>query len=168
MRGLAKATAVVLACLGALGFVAASSGNASVSAAAATTAKQKIAITEKLSPGAKVGTFKLIPLGAGPLKADSGTFTFSAKLLRTVVRNGKKIMFYRGVDNLKGKQGTFRIPGTSAVTSARGGYFVGVGTWSFRNGTGVYAGVSGGGSSKAVAAPNGLGTGRYDGYVTKS
>jgi hypothetical protein len=167
MRGLTKASVVVFACLAAAVLVA-SSGSASVGTVSATTAKQKIKIEQKSSPGSKVSTFRLIPLTAGPLAADSGTFTSSAKLQRTVVRNGKKVWFYSGFDNLKGKHGTMRISGLSAVTTARGGYYVGVGTWKIRTGTGAYAGVSGGGSAKAVAAPSGAAQGRYTGYVTKS
>jgi hypothetical protein len=168
MRGLPKAIAVLFACLAAAVLLTASSGSASVGAVAATTAKQKISIEEKSSPGSKIGTFKLTPLTAGPLVADSGTFTSSAKLQRTVVRNGKKVWFYSGFDNLKGKHGTMRISGLSAVTTARGGYYVAVGTWKIRAGTGAYAGVSGGGSAKAVAAPSGAAQGRYVGYITKS
>jgi hypothetical protein len=168
MRGPTKTIAAVVACLVAMGLVAASSGSASVRGAEVTTAKQKIAIEEKSAAGSKISTFKLIPLTAGPLAADSGTFTSSAKLQRTVVRNGKKVYFYSGVDNLKGKHGTIRISSLSAITTAPGGYYVGVGTWKVRAGTGAYTGVSGGGSAKAVAAPSGSASGRYTGYVTKS
>jgi hypothetical protein len=168
IRGLTKAKALVFACLAAAVLLATSSGSASVGGVTATTAKQKIAIEEKSAAGSKISTFKLIPLSAGPLAADSGTFTSSAKLLRTVIRNGKKVWFYSGFDNLKGKHGTMRISGLSAVTTARGGYYVGVGTWKIRAGTGAYAGVSGGGDAKAVAAPGGAASGHYTGYITKS
>ena len=136
----------------------------SITAAAAPTAKQRIAIEER---GDRNGTFKLIPLTPGPLKADAGTWMFLGDTqLPTVIRNGQQVTRYRGSDGFKGKYGTFRLSVVSFVVDAGGGFQAGTQTWSFRSGTGAYSGLGGGGAGAFVATPHGGGGDRFEGYVT--
>jgi hypothetical protein len=134
-------------------------------AGAAVQAKQRIAIEER--GGESAGTFVLIPLTPGLLKADSGTWMFTgATQLPTVIRNGQQVTRYRGGDAFTGKHGSFRLPVMSFVVNAGGGYQVGTQIWSFRNGTGVYAGMRGGGAGAFVAPPSGRGGDRFEGYLS--
>ena len=151
------------AVLGALALVSAS---APVGQARALAQKQRIAIEERITLDAQSGTFRLIPLTAGPLKPDSGTFTYTARQLPAVIRNGQRTARYEGTDALTGKRGTLRIPNTTAVSDAGGGYSIGIGTWSLRRGTSTYAGVGGSGRVAVAGTPSGLIITRYEGYVS--
>jgi hypothetical protein len=128
---------------------------------------QRVAIEER--GGANGGTFKLIPLTPGPIKADSGTWMFlGATQKPTVILKGQTVKRFKGTDQFTGKGGTFRIPSVSSVLDAGGGFAVGTQTWSFSSGTGAYAGVSGGGAGAFVVTPSGRGGGdRFEGYVSK-
>jgi hypothetical protein len=128
------------------------------------TKRQRIAIEEN---GDRSGTFKLIPLTPGPVKADSGAWTFAgATQSSSVIRNGQALTRFKGADQFKGRNGTFRIPTVSLVMDAGGGFAAGTQTWSLRNGTGAYAGVRGGGAGVFVSTPRGGGSDRFEGYVT--
>ena len=116
--------------------------------------------------GASGGTFRLIPLTPGPLKEDSGTFTFSATQRPTVIRDGQTVTTYKGVDMLKGKLGTLRIPGVNTSLDAGGGFQAGTSTWSVADGTGAYADLRGGGRGAVVGTPKGIVLGRNEGYVS--
>ena len=138
----------------------------SAGAAGPVVKKQRIAIEERSSVGASSGTFTLIPLTPGPVKADSGTFTFSATEKPTVIRDGQRVTTYVGVDQLRGKHGTLRIPNVTSATDAASGYSAGTVTWSLSRGTGVYSGLSGGGRGAGVLTPQGAISTRYEGYVS--
>jgi hypothetical protein len=142
------------------------SASASVGQARTLAKKQRIAIEERITLGAQSGTFRLIPLTPGPLKADSGTLTYTAQQLPVVIRDGQRTARYKGIDALAGKRGTLRIPNTTASTDAGGGYSAGTGTWSFGRGTGIYTGLSGRGRVSVAATPSGLIVTRYEGYVS--
>jgi hypothetical protein len=139
-----------------------------VSAGAAEQAvkKQRIAIEERGADGSTSGTFTLIPLTSGPVKADSGTFTFSATHQATAIRGGQSVTTYQGADRLKGKHGTLRVPNVTKATDAGGGYNAGTATWSLETGTGSYAGLHGGGRGTVVGTPQGSILTRYEGYVS--
>ena len=89
----------------------------SAGAAAPTAQKQRIAIEEKVTTTALAGsgTFTLTPLTPGPIAADSGTFTYTGGSQGQVLRNGQTVTRYSGVDVLKGKHGTLRIPNSTAA-----------------------------------------------------
>ena len=142
------------------------SASVSVGSARALANKQRIAIEEKSTLGTHGGTFRLIPLTPGPVKADSGTFTYTAQPLPTAIRNGQRVARYTGTDTLTGKRGTLYISNTTASTDAGGGYSVGTGTWSVGGATGAYVGLNGRGRAAAVGTPGGLTISRYEGYVT--
>ena len=96
-----------------------------------------------------------------------GTFTFSATSKPTVMREGQSVTTYKGVDALKGKHGTLRIPNVTAATDAGGGYGAGTAKWSIGAGTGAYAGLQGGGRGTVAGTPETDLT-RYEGYVSTS
>ena len=154
---------------GALTVVAALTLSMLVSAGAAgsTSKKQRIAIEEKVTTTALAGsgTFTLTPLTPGPLKADSGTFTYTGGSQGQVLRNGQSVTRYSGVDVLKGKHGTLRIPNSTATVDAGGNYRVGTGTWSLSGGSGAYASLRGGGRGAVGGPPQGTVFTRYEGYV---
>ncbi len=141
----------------------------SAGAAGSTTKKQRIAIEEKVTNTALAGsgTFTLTPLTSGPITADSGTFTYTGGSQGQVLRNGQTVTRYSGVDVLKGKHGTLRIPNSTAAVDAGGSYRVGTGTWSISGGTGAYASLRGGGRGAVGGPPQGTVFTRYEGYVSK-
>ena len=156
---------------GALAVVAAVTPSVLISAGAAgsTPNKQRIAIEEKVTTTALAGsgTFTLTPLTPGPIAADSGTFTYTGGSQGQVLRNGQTVTRYSGVDVLKGKHGTLRIPNSTAAVDAGGSYRVGTGTWSISTGTGAHASLRGGGRGAVGGPPQGTVFTRYEGYVSK-
>ena len=163
MRQHTKAVAFVLA----LGLVV--STLISAGAAGSTPKKQRIAIEEKVTATslAGSGTFTLTPLTSGPITADSGTFMYTGGSQGQVLRSGQTVARYSGVDVLKGKHGTLRIPNTTATVDVGGSYRVGTGAWSISGGTGAYASLRGGGRSAVGGPPQGTVFTRYEGYVSK-
>lgn len=143
-----------------LGFTLASTG-----AAAKGMSKQRIAIEERAS-GNGTQTFALVPLTPGPLVADSGQVTFSGGFLSKGFQQGQFFRRYGGVETFNGKRGVLRVPNSITTTDAGHGFQAGVGTWSITDGTGVYAGLRGGGRQSAVGTPSGTGVTRYEGYVS--
>jgi hypothetical protein len=130
-------------------------------------AKQRIAIEEKATVEfGGSGTFKLIPLTGGPVKADAGTLTFTGAFRGIRIQGGQEVKTYAGVDTLKGKHGTLRIKATNTKTDSGFGYSGGVSTWSIAEGTGAYGGLTGGGRGTVVGTPSLTVIGRYEGYVT--
>jgi hypothetical protein len=125
---------------------------------------QRIAIEEK-STGSGNGTFRLIPLSAGSLKADSGRFTWTGGPSGSpTIRKGQLVTTYKGVDVLKGKHGTLRIPSVTFALDAGSGYGAGKQRWSIAGGTSAYAHLSGGGAGATVDTPRGVVFSRYEGY----
>ena len=131
--------------------------------------KQRIAIEGTFSSAG--GAFKLIPLTPGPLKKDSGRFTTTftgapSNPPPPIVRNGQTV--YQGgsaTDQMTGKHGTLRVSAAHIEgVSAGGAYAIYTGTSTFGRGTGVYAGLGGGGTFVAVILP-GQDRFRYEGWV---
>jgi hypothetical protein len=152
-----------------LALLALSSALASGGAASPNAVSQRIAIEEKATVTANgSGTFRLIPLTPGPLKADSGTFTFTGGQSGSpAIRKGQSVTTYKGVDVLQGKNGTLRIPNVTLTVDAGGGYGVGKETWSIAAGTGAYAHLIGGGAGANVGTPKGIVLTRYEGYAKR-
>src|SRR5262245_15428339 len=128
--------------------------------------RQRVAIEERAVSGKPTGTFKLLPLAPGPLKADSGTFTFSAKEKPAVEVDGQRVTTYTTTDVLKGKRGTMVIRSVTSSTNSGAGYLVGTGPWTATRGAKSYAKVSGGGVGSGVVTPRGVIYTRYEGYLT--
>jgi hypothetical protein len=160
MKRYTRTTAVALASLTALIAV--------IGATASTQKRQRIAIQEAARSTGKsgTGTFTLTPLTPGPLKRDTGTYTFTVKISLTVIRGGQRSTTYTGVDELQGKRGTLRIPNVILGSRAGGGYQIGAATWSVKRGTKAYAGIAGGGRGGFVLTPRGFVFSRYEGFVT--
>lgn len=126
---------------------------------------QRIAIEESWRVDSPAGTFRLIPLTPGPLKADEGSFTFPESSGQAMIRGGQSLTRYKGVDTLTGTHGTLTVPNVSNATDAGDSFQVGTSTWSIGTATGVYARLRGGGHGSVVATPGGLVLTRYEGYV---
>jgi hypothetical protein len=149
------------------GCTSASAGSGGAGSAAVSSAPdgQRVAIEERWRVDSPTGTFRLIPLTPGPLKADHGTFTFPETPGEGIIRGGQSVTVYRGVDTLTGVRGTLTVPNLSDAADAGGSFQVGATTWSVGAATGVYAGLRGGGHGSLVATPDGLVLTRYEGYV---
>ena len=128
--------------------------------------RQQIAIEERGVSGKRRGTFRLLPLAPGPLKADSGTFTFSLKEEPAEEVDGQRVTTYTATDVLKGKRGTLTLRSVTSSTNSGAGYRVGSGPWTAMRGTKAYAKASGGGAGSGVVPPRGIIYSRYEGYVS--
>jgi hypothetical protein len=135
-----------------------------------TVSKQRVAIVERVN-GQGGGTFQLIPLSSGPLKADSGKVSHGGDSLGTITRQGQRLKRASGTDELRGKLGSFKINRAIEIAEVGDGYSTYGGTWSLdiyvqkRQ----YLGFSGGGRLAAVELPHDGGTIlRQEGFLTKS
>jgi hypothetical protein len=133
---------------------------------AASARRQQIAIEERAVSGKRRGTFRLLPLAPGPLKADSGTFTFTAKEEPAEEVDGQRVTTYTTIDVLKGKRGTLTVRSETKSTNSGAGYLVGSGPWTVTRGTKAYAKARGGGAGSGVVTPRGAIYSRYEGYVS--
>ena len=131
--------------------------------------KQRIAIEVSWPESEKdVGrTFRLVLLGSGPLRADTGVVTGSTIEVSSVIRDGRRVATFMSVQTLTGKRGTLRIRSVDETSEAGSGYRAGAITWSVGGGTGAYLGLSGNGRGAIVITPQGPATQRYEGYVSK-
>ena len=156
------AIAAVAVTLVGVTLVAVASGGAAAS-------KQRVAIDGKFILGSETGTFKLISLSGGALKADSGAFTGSGNLSQPVVRkNGQEVTLISGTDTYTGKNGTLIVAQRVEGVAAGRGYSIDTGTWKVVSGTGAYAGYTGGGTFAAAATPSNLALFfREEGYLVK-
>jgi hypothetical protein len=143
-----------------------------VAAAGQDGAKQRVAIDMKIYPQK---TFVLMPLQAGPLKADSGTISSNWLEIRgrSVTRDGQEVTIYDGaVTTLTGKLGTLtirdRIEWVDLGRDQNGDGDddgIGTGTWKVVRGTGQYARIVGKGRHGHI----GLGSpwyARYEGLLS--
>ncbi len=137
----------------------------SVVGAAGNATKQRIAIVERVSLAGGKSTFELIPLSPGPLKHDSGTVEPNGDFSGYITREGLRIQVGSGSDELTGKRGSFRLTGALEHVPIAGGYYVDTGRWSMSAGTGVYAGLVGGGRFVAIVLPSSRVLSRQEGFV---
>jgi hypothetical protein len=128
--------------------------------------KQRIAIEERAVSDSPTGTFKLVPLTAGPIKADAGSAAFAVKRLGTVTTAGQRVSTYSVRQTLTGKRGVIEIRAVTKSTDAGGGYLAGAGPWSITAGTKAYGGLRGGGRQSGVLTPKKVIFTRYEGFVT--
>ena len=168
MRSYRRLTVIAVASAVACAFAA---SLASVVSAGLAVVKQRIAIVEEGNPDPDVNGlfFDLIPLTAGALTRDSGTVVESTgQFLDPVIRNGQQVFPLVGTDTLSGKQGTFKIVIRVDSTDINSKYSVQVGTWSFKNGTGAYAGFTGGGRFAGVfLMQKNHAISRLEGFISK-
>ena len=146
VRSFSIAAAIIGAAM--LGVVATVS-SAATDATSAPVNKQRIAVEGVYSVVTSKGTFKLIPLTPGPLKADSGTFLGSGVVKPEIIRNGQGVTVITGSDSYAGKNGSFtmieRLEEVTVGGPLAGGarYRILTGTWTFVGGTGAYEDVTG-------------------------
>jgi hypothetical protein len=140
---------------------------ASLGAASPTAPRQRVAIVERIGFNGGASTFEIIPLAPGPLKHDSGTIgpATGEQNPGVVTRNGQRLAVIVGADPMTGKHGTFDVSQRIERAELGGGYGVATGTWSFRNGTGAYAGFTGGGRFAGLDLPSGRVLIRQEGYL---
>ena len=143
----------------------------SVAAAGPEAAKQRVALTVTILPS---GKGVLTPLKDGALKRDSGTFSgnWSQTPDRTVVREGQTVYVYHTVWTFAGKGGGLvfrdRAEAVDLGQDLDHNNFqdgIAMGTWKAVRGTGLYAGITGGGRSAHFYQGNRW-VARYEGFLT--
>ena len=164
VRSVSSAAAIIGAAI--LGVVA-SVSSAATDSTSAPVNKQRIAVEGVLSTGTCKGTFKLVPLTPGPLKADSGTFVAQGESKGEIIRNGQRVAVFTSSDSHTGKNGSFtmtqRLEGVTVGGPLAGGarYRILTGTWTLVGGTGAYEGVTGQGAYAAIIFPRYGNNGRF-------
>ena len=102
----------------------------SVAAAGPDAARQRVAVTTQASGSTASSPFVLIPLQAGSLRRDSGTWIAgSLEVDRVVVREGQKVSIAEAPSTLKGKLGSLVIRYRTEWVDAGNGHTVGADTW---------------------------------------
>ena len=71
--------------------------------------EQRVMLVQKQRAGAPTGTFDFYALSPGPLKPDSGTYTYTAVERPPVIIKGQGTAVYVTVARLIGRRGTFVI-----------------------------------------------------------
>ena len=118
----------------------------SSAAAADSVAKQRVEITAKgVANPSSSAKFVLTPLSPGRLAPDSGIEASVVANQRSVTRDGQAAEIVTWVTTCTGKRGSFVLRVRIEHVEAGNGFHIGTGTWKFVGGTGVYAGIAGGG-----------------------
>lgn len=130
--------------------------------------KQRVEITAGGPWGAtSPGDFVLTPVGTGGLGADSGTETSVIQNKGIVVRQGQSAEIVTWITTAKGTHGSFVLRVRIEHINAGNGFGIGIGTWRFVRGTGVYAHAKGGGRVwNASSATSQRWSERRDGFLT--
>jgi hypothetical protein len=129
--------------------------------------KQRIAIEVRFVLATGKGTWSLTPLSRGPLKKDSGTLVGTGVPEKPFINAlGQKVTVINGSDSHTGAKGTFKLVQHVEGVQAARGWLADIGTWTFKNGTGVYKGVTGRGGFTAVGPPGAVLYAREEGYLT--
>jgi hypothetical protein len=144
---------------------------AALAAAAATLAAVAgagpVAGKQRVSIGVRHGTsFVLTPLTDGVIKRDTGTASFCCWTQRSIVRDGQKVELNNPQMTLIGEHGTLVTRNRIAFVDVPDGWAVFSGTWKVIRGTGVYAGLSGGGRGAGVALLNGNAKSQFEGFLS--
>ena len=138
---------------------------AAVAAAGPVAGKQRLTIQVARCPASAPGCpFTLTPLGAGPVKPDSGTFTACCWTQRFITRDGQAIEIDNPHGTFTGKRGTFYVSQQIEWVDIPSGFAISTGTWKVVRGTGAYAGLSGGGLHAGIQMPDGGVKFRDDGF----
>lgn len=129
--------------------------------------RQRIAIEGVFNTLTGRGTFRIVQLSPGELKADSGSFTGTGNISRSVIRNGQTHTPITGADSYTGKLGTLIVSQEITSVSAGNSFSSDRGSWSIDGGTGAYEGYKGGGGFAAVGTTKNRVFFRQEGYVSK-
>jgi hypothetical protein len=128
--------------------------------------QQRVMLVQKHRFGAPSWTFEFYALTPGRLGFDSGKLMLAASERPYVVRDGQRMAVYVAVERLTGKRGTFDVRWRVEFAGAGDGNTIGTGTWSLVRGTGVYAGVKGGGRlAVIVMTPRGFTSAQFEGLL---
>ena len=164
VRSFSIAAAIMGAAM--LGVVATVS-SAATDATSAPVNKQRVAVEGVFSWLTGKGTFKLVPLTPGPIKADSGTFLGTGSFRPEIIRNGQGVSVFNGADSFVGKDGSFtlieRLEAVKVGGPLAGGarYRIVTGTWRLAGGTGAYENVTGQGAYASISFPRHGNNGRF-------
>jgi hypothetical protein len=141
----------------------------SVATAHPSAPKQQVEITTwGLASTSSVQKFELIPQSSGGLEPDSGTGSSVIASRRTVTRDGQTAEIVTWISTQQGKRGSFVVRARIEHIDAGKGFHIGTGTWTFVRGTGVYAGLKGGGrvaNAWIEFGSHGVSE-RWDGFLT--
>jgi hypothetical protein len=132
---------------------------ASIAAAGSVAAKQRVAIQVT---GANQ-SFVLRPLTSGVVKRDTGIASFCCWSTRHVMRDGQAIDVNDPQMTLTGKRGTLVLRNRIEWVDISAGVAIFTGTWRVIRGTGVYAGLFGGGRGAGVAPDA---KSRFEGFLS--
>lgn len=138
----------------------------SVASAGSQATKQRISFLQVFDPTTESGSWKLVPLSPGPLKADSGGQKGGGKVGAQTLRNGQRVLPIVGSDKMTGKRGTLVISQSLVSTGVGRRYTADIGTWKVVSGTGAYEGMTGGGRFAGVGLPGGKVIINQEGWVT--
>ena len=141
-------------------FAAIAATLAAVAAAGPHAAKQRVEIQVK--DGAPV---VLTPLTSGAIKPDAGTATFCCWTQRSIMRDGQAIDINNPQWTLTLKHGTLVGRNQIGFVDIPDGLAVFTGTWKVIRGTGVYAGLSGGGRLAGLQFANGTAKAQFQGFL---
>jgi hypothetical protein len=135
---------------------------AAVAGAAPVAAKQRVSI--QVTGGADE-TFALTALTKGAVKSDTGVATFCCWTERPITRDGQLIVINNPQMTLTGKRGTLVTRNQVGWIDIPDGLGVFTGTWKVIRGTGVYAGLAGGGRGAGVMLANSDTKATFDGFL---
>jgi hypothetical protein len=96
------------------------------------------------------GTFKLTPMGSGPVHSDSGTVTSCCWTRHFFVRDGQSAEIDNPKLTFTGAHGTFMWRGRVTFVDSNNAYTVATAVWKITHGTGVYAHLEGHGRQAFV------------------
>jgi hypothetical protein len=124
-------------------------------------AKQHVAIEVRNGT-----SFDLTAFTPGAIKADSGRATFCCWTDRHTTQGGQPVDVNNPQMTLIGKRGTIVARNQIGWTDVPDGLAVFTGTWKVIRGTGVYAGLAGGGRGAGVQLANTDTKSQFDGFLS--
>ena len=139
---------------------------ASAAAAPGAPTKQRVAFVGAFDTNNGGGTWRLIPLTPGPLKADSGTVSGSGEVVGRPLRNGQRVTLDHGRRQPDRKAQVLGISQSVVSTQVAPGLSADIGTWKFHGGIGAYEHVTGGGRFAAVGLASGVIRVSQEGWLT--
>jgi hypothetical protein len=132
---------------------------AAVAAARPVSAKQSVSIEQKGS------SFVLTPNSSGAIQPDKGAFAACCWTTRNIVVAGERLEINDPHLTLTGADGTLKLRNRIRWIDVPGGLGIFTGTWKVVGGTGVYAGLSGGGRVAGVQTAGGYARAKLFGFL---
>jgi len=132
---------------------------ATVAAARPVSAKQRVSIEQKGN------SFVLTPSSSGQIQPDKGAFDACCWTTRHVVVAGQRLDVNDPHLTLTGANGTLKLRNRIEWVDVPGHLGIFTGRWKVVGGTGVYAGLSGGGRVAGVQTAGGYARARLFGFL---